>query len=229
MLSDVKSRISSFGLSKTTEKKRTPVFIGIMSLIALLTTLICLTTAELNSINKQELIKLESIRNLSSLSNENTAQETIAKISSTEIDRSANYWLWAKLSILSFGLAGTILYYIKWQNKWAEQHANTELQLQQFYIDVNRANWVIESCLEWRKETESTIPKELISSITNNLFRGQQAEQEQITHPADELASALMGSASKLKLKLGDHEMEFDKPSKIPKKPTSSKPEQKET
>ena len=87
---------------------------------------------------------------------------------------------------------------------------------------MNRANWVIESCLEWRKETDSPIPNDLLASITNNLFINNETELERVIHPADELASALMGSASKLKLKIGDNEQEFDKPKKINNKPLAS-------
>jgi hypothetical protein len=124
------------------------------------------------------------------------------------------YWLWGRFALYSLGLVGTVLYYIKWENKWAEQHSNSEFQLQQFYIDVNRANWIIESCLEWRKETDSTLPKTLIESISRNLFHKDHNETEKVIHPADQLASALMGSASKAKLRLGDSELEFDKPRK---------------
>jgi hypothetical protein len=60
-------------------------------------------------------------------------------------------------------------------------------------------HWVIESCLEWRKETaNSEIPSVLLESITNGLFHNEQNDSEKITHPADKFASALMGSASKL-------------------------------
>jgi hypothetical protein len=38
-----------------------------------------------------------------------------------------------------------------------------------------------------------------------------------VLHPADELASALLGSASRLKVKTEAGELEFDKPGKIKK------------
>ena len=98
---------------------------------------------------------------------------------------------------------------------WAEEHSHSEFQMQQFYIDVNRANWVIESCLEWRKETESAIPTALLESITKNLFANESKDLEQVIHPSDELASALLGSASKLKMNVAGNELEFDKPGKI--------------
>jgi hypothetical protein len=74
---------------------------------------------------------------------------------------------------------------------------------------------VIESCLEWKKETSSDIPPELLQSITRNLFVLKEGELESVIHPADELASALLGTASNLKLNVAGNEIEFNKPSKI--------------
>lgn len=224
MLDDVKQRINQFGVSKTTEQKRRPVLIGIMSLLTAFMALLAWTGYEIAAMDKQYFSMLEAIRNISTWGPENIktaglSAEVVAKVSATDVDRTHLYWLWLRFGLFAFGLVGTILYYIKWQNRWAEQHATSEFHLQQFYIDVNRANWVIESCLEWRKETESAIPKELLGSIANGLFQNNQAEPERVIHPADELASALLGTASKLKLKVGDSELEFDKPKKIPNKP----------
>lgn len=223
MLSDVKQRVSNFSLSRSTEKKRTPVLAGIILLITAMAVLLALSIIEIGTLHKQELTRLNSINNISLEDSNLLSQETAAKIALVEIDRTATYWLWIRISLLTFGFAASVIFYIKWQNKWAEQHAANELQLQQFYIDVNRANWVIESCLEWTKETEVGIPSEIISSMTRNLFRNQQQEQEQVIHPADELASALMGSASRLRLKLGEHELDFNKPSNISKSSIVSK------
>lgn len=224
MLDDVKQRISNFGVSETTAQKRMPVLLGIILLIFTFAGLLAWTGYEIHSMDKQYFSMLEAIGNISSWSPDSlkavgVSTDIIAKVSTADVDRTHLYWLWIRFTLFSFGLVGTLLYYIKWQNKWAEQHAISEFHLQQFYVDVNRANWVIESCLEWRKETESAIPRELLSSITNGLFVNNQPEPERVMHPSDELASALLGTASKLKLKLGDSEMEFDKPNKISKKP----------
>lgn len=203
MLDDVKARIAQFGVSDKTAKKRSPVFSGIFLLGFSFIVLIALSAYEFSVIDR--------------------AAETAAKGSSIEIDKGHVYWLLIRSAFFSFGLVGTILYYIKWQNRWAEQHSASEFQLQQFYIDVNRANWVIESCLEWQKETGSPIPKELLVSITNNLFVNTETDLERVIHPADELASAIMGSASKLKLNIGGNEIEIDKPGKnISNKPLKS-------
>lgn len=221
MLDDVRSRISKFGVSDSTASKRRPVELGILSMVLAFTALLIWTGFEIHTINGQAFRQLESLRNISSIASDpaklralGISAETIAKASVADVDRTAIYLLWARFAAFSFGLFGSILYYIKWQNRWAEQHSSAEFQLQQFYVDVNRANWVIESCLEWRKETASAIPRELLQSITNGLFAKPDADNERILHPADELASALVGSASKLKLNLNGNEVEFNKPGK---------------
>ena len=222
MLDDVKARIENFGVSKATENKRRPVSYGIIFMILTLSCLMGFTGYEITISEKQYFSNLETIKNLSSLSPEqlkSASNGLIASVSVSEVDKTKIYWLWGRFVLFSISLLGSILYYIKWQNRWAEQHSNSEFQLQQFYIDVNRANWVIESCLEWRKDTKSTIPTDLLKSITNNLFTNDSSELEKVIHPADELASALMGSASNLKVKLGENEMSFDKPKKIMNKP----------
>lgn len=222
MLSDIKQRIEKFGVSLATQRKRNPVMGGIFILFFSFLILLNWTGYEIHEMNQQYYSNLEAIRNISTWGPEKAKEmglspETIAKVAATDVDRTHIFWLWGRFAIFSFGLVGTILYYVKWQNRWAEKHIDSEFSLQQFYIDVNRANWVIESCLEWKKETNSPIPKELLSGITNGLFVNSQTEPDRVVHPADELASALLGTASKLRLKVGDNEIDFDKPNKIGK------------
>ncbi|EGK72485.1 hypothetical protein METUNv1_01250 [Methyloversatilis universalis FAM5] len=224
MLDDVKKRISQFGVSRFTSDKRRPVLVGIILLLAVFVGLLGWTGYEINAMDNQYSSMLEAIKNISAWGPEKIkaaglGADVVAHVSATDVDRTHLFWLWGRFTLFSLGLVGTILYYIKWQNRWAEQHIISEFNLQQFYIDVNRANWVIESCLEWRKVTESAIPKELLGSITTGLFVNNQTEPERVIHPADELASALLGTASKLKLKVGGSELDFDKPKKIPNKP----------
>jgi hypothetical protein len=223
MLDDVKSRIDNFGVSEATGNKRNPVLAGMIFLIITFGLLLAYTIWEAGSVHKETMFQLEAIRNVSALGIDGIDKleinpETWSKVSASDVDRSALYWLWMRMAIFSFGLIGSILYYIKWQNRWAENHSDSEFQLQQFHIDVNRANWVIESCLEWRKETDSAIPTVLLDSITKNLFSNDSKDLEKVVHPSDELASALLGSASKLKMNVAGNEIEFDKPGKIKSK-----------
>lgn len=221
MLKDVKERVQSFSVSPKTSMKRYPVLIGIVGLLSVITLMFFLTVIELNNYHTNQsalsLKLIESYIEKSEISsaaiNSDTSKSPRLSIDNNQFEI---YWIWFRLALLSFSIFGTILFYIKWQNKWAEKHSDTEFNLQQFHIDVNRANWVLESCLEWKKETGEVMPKELIESFSKNLFETGEHKQDNVIHPADELASALMGSASKLKVKAGDNEIEFDKPKNIP-------------
>ena len=228
MLTDVKDRINDFGVSTATNNKRKPVLFGMLSMMVVFASLLGFSLYEANTVHTETMYQLEAIRNVSIIGESGKEKsgitpETWAKVSAHDVDRSAIYWLWLRVTIFSFGLIGTVLYYIKWQSRWADYHSNSEFQLQQFYVDVNRANWVIESCLEWSKETGSEMPNIMLESMTKNLFVGENKDLEQVMHPSDELASALLGSASKLKMNIAGNELEIDKPGKIkPKVSTKS-------
>lgn len=218
MLEDVKTRIQNFGVSKATEHKRRPVQMAIFMLLGVISFFLLIS---LFDFSRQE--PTSSSAGTASFSTPKTAASSpivnpAGSAAAVLTDSPANYWQLGRIALLTLSLFATIIYYIKWQQKWAEHHAASEFHLQQFYIDVNRANWVIESCLEWRNEKDGTeIPPTLLSSITNGLFVNVMSEPERVIHPADELASALLGSASKLKLRVGDNEIDFDKPKTIPK------------
>jgi len=51
------------------------------------------------------------------------------------------------------------------------------------------------------------------------LFVGENKDLEHVVHPSDQLASALLGSASKLKMNISGNELEIDKPGKIKSTP----------
>jgi hypothetical protein len=206
ILNDVQRRISQFGVSAATERKRTPVALGMMALGVVFALLLVSSLWELT--------QLASVAR--------TAGPGVAPTAPTsEWFQSPSVWLWLRAFIASFGLVATLLYYVKWQNAWAAHHADREFNLQQFHLDVNRANWIMESCLEWRKETKSPIPTELLTSITRGLFTNAGETNSLVLHPADELASALLGTASKLNLDIGGNKIEIDKPGKIPQSITA--------
>ena len=118
MLNDVKSRIENFGVSEATGKKRTPVFIGMVALIATFGLLLGYTFWEASTVHKETLFQLEAIRNVSAIGVDGKEKlgiqpETWAKVSATDVDRSALHWIWIRMALFSFGLIGSILYYIK--------------------------------------------------------------------------------------------------------------------
>ncbi len=227
MLSDVSERVQNFGLSKTTVAARRPVAFGMVLLCSFLLFLLFWTSLELYSVRANDALAKRvdakaAMTNLSSsipysIPSDDGPKSTFLGFSTaTEANLTERIMLWIRFTFLSIGLAASILYYIRWQNNWASTFATTEQSLQQFHIDVNRANWVVETCLEWRKETASDLPDPLIESLTRGLFAGRETTAT-VLHPADELASALMGSASKLSLDINGNKLDIDKPGKIPK------------
>ncbi len=222
MLSDVTERVKNFDVSEATRRSRTPVLMGMYLLVGVFLALMLLTGIELTQTRESQGTAMSIAAGI---------KETAAPAIAASAARSPNpelaatlmhdvsnerIALWIRLSLLTIGLVGSLIFYIRWQSRWAEQFATTEQSLKQFHLDVNRANWVVETCLEWQKETESQIPSTLVESLTRGLFT-KDDPSPQALHPADELASALMGSASKLSLAVGDNRLEFDKPGKIPK------------
>jgi hypothetical protein len=220
MLENVESRIANFGVSVLTAKKRNPVRIAMILLCVSLLCLTFWTAIELHTQQKSYIdvayavVRDLDIREQTQSGSKPVEQPPLNALSDSS--RTLMYLLWARLSLLSLGFVAALIYYIRWESRWADQHSAAEFQLHQFRLDVNRANWVIESGLEWQKETKTEVPGGILEGLTRNLFRSQN-EPPPALHPADELASALLGSASKLKLKNGDNELEFNNPGKIPK------------
>jgi hypothetical protein len=121
-------------------------------------------------------------------------------------------FFWAKTVTLTFFAAGTAVWYLKWLTQWSSRHADGEFQLRQLELDIDRASWVVETAFEWKSSQESSIPQPLLDAITRNLFASGEARIDTADSPADHLASALLGDASKVKLKFGDYgELEMDR------------------
>lgn len=124
-----------------------------------------------------------------------------------------------KQAIYSAGAIGSVIFLIRWMNRWFELHSQSEFELKHFELDMERASWLVETSLEWKDAKGTAIPAELLESLSNNLFSQDKEKIDPLHHPADQLASALMGSASSVKLKAGDSSIEID-----PKKLAKSKP-----
>ncbi|MBW7964950.1 hypothetical protein [Bradyrhizobium sp. BR 10261] len=135
---------------------------------------------------------------------------TILNLDVGKVDWPVLAWAFGKQSVVTIALVGALFFYVRWMNRWFEQHASAEFLLKQFELDINRASWVVETAMEWRRDQHSEIPAPLLEGVTRNLFTyGNSSAQDQSA--ADDLASALVGNASGLKLKVGDNEINFDR------------------
>ncbi|MCO5153403.1 MULTISPECIES: hypothetical protein [unclassified Shinella] len=113
-------------------------------------------------------------------------------------------WLIAGLKpvTLTIALLGLLAWYLRWMNRWFERYADTEFQLKQFELDIDRASWVVEAALEWKLSQDRPMPEHLLETISRNLFSKSEKDESADMHPADYLASAILGRASALNLKV---------------------------
>lgn len=187
ILKEIKGRQEKFKLTEGTNKLRIPINIAMWSLIGFFIIMSVSTAFELH----------------------------ISFITPESLEKSFII-LSIKQILYSMGAVGSLIFYIKWLNKWFEQHSSTEFQLKKFELDMERASWLVETNLEWNDKKDSIMPTELLKSLSNNLFEYDKVEHESVIHPADQLASALLGSATAVKLKSGDSSIEID-PKKLSK------------
>lgn len=103
---------------------------------------------------------------------------------------------------LTIALLGLMAWYLRWMNRWFERYADTEFQLKQFDLDIDRASWVVEAALEWRLHQDKPMPENLLETISRNLFSKGEKDDSSDMHPADYLASAILGRASAVNLKV---------------------------
>jgi hypothetical protein len=61
------------------------------------------------------------------------------------------------LSVAAF--AGACVYYIRWEDRWSQIHADEEFGLKRLDLDIDRASWLVEVLLEWRGEEDAEVPK----------------------------------------------------------------------
>lgn len=85
---------------------------------------------------------------------------------------------------------GTLVYYLKWNDRWFREHADGELAVKQYKADILRASWIAELVSEWEKENDGEMPPHLLEAFTRNMFRqlGQVRESE---HPYDHVANLI--------------------------------------
>ncbi|WP_292092824.1 hypothetical protein, partial [Mesorhizobium sp.] len=114
-----------------------------------------------------------------------------------------------KPALLTVALLGLLTWYLRWMNRWFERYADAEFHLKQFELDIDRASWVVETALEWKEVQDKPMPDQLLENISRNLFSRSEKDEAADMHPADYLASAILGRASGLNLKLPGAEIAY--------------------
>lgn len=101
--------------------------------------------------------------------------------------------LWRYLGPLAAATATfvtTMVYYLKWNDRFFREHADAEFAANRYKADILRASWVAELVSEWLAEKDKTPPPELLGAFTKNLFPevGPTKESE---HALDSLTGVL--------------------------------------
>src|SRR5215208_5275799 len=78
-------------------------------------------------------------------------------------------------------------------------------------LDVERASWAAETALEWRREEGTPMPDALIQGVTRDLFKFQHRSSDPDLTAADQLASAILGTASSLNVDTGVAKIQLDR------------------
>lgn len=173
-------RFKKLDLTPETKKARWPIHIGVAASAGLLAFLVYSLTSEALLVTSRS---------------DSTVAERILVI--------------AKSATASLGFLGIISWYLRWMNRWFERLAENEFQLKQFELDITRAQWVVETAFEWKISQQSPIPDPLLENISRNLFINSEKDVNADMHPADYLASALIGKASNVKLAVPGAEIEL--------------------
>jgi len=178
----LESRAKSFSLSKDTSRKRTATHCVFLFLIAFF--------AGVFAVNVYN-------GNLSFASSDGTGLITLKLLKTT--------------GPLIVVLTSALLY-IKWMSAWSDKHAATEFHMRQFELDIARAAWAVETAFESQLQAQAKekVSELLFEGITRDLFRTSDTKDHDAS-AADQLASAIFGSTSKLKLKIGDQEFDLDR------------------
>ncbi|WP_143537463.1 hypothetical protein [Rubrivirga sp. SAORIC476] len=109
----------------------------------------------------------------------------------------------ASLRSLAFGVGFglTSVYYIRWQQNWFDKHASEEFQQKRFDLDLDRASWLVETALDWRTQTDQPMPEMMMERLSEGLFT-KEGRSEEVIHPSDQLASALLGASAEAELQI---------------------------
>jgi hypothetical protein len=181
LLGVIQERTSSFLLTSGTNRKRGPIHVAFLGTLAVLAWLtFSFASSSIDAISKS-----------------NESATVLAA-------------LFLRSAVVTGGFLATVFFYIRWMNRWFEQHADAEFGLKRFQLDVERASWVVETALEWKSADAGPIPRQLLDGITRSLFEHHAEKREDLQSPADQLASALIGSASNIKLSAADGNAEID-------------------
>jgi hypothetical protein len=115
-----------------------------------------------------------------------------------------------KQSLATLTLVAAAIYYVRWLMRQHLRYLESDDEIRKYQVDFERASWVVETALEWRRDQATQIPSSLLEAISRRLFVFDQRPDSVDAAPVDLLASALLGSASKVRLHTPIADVEID-------------------
>ena len=140
---------------------------------------------------------------------------TYIAIEAKESGAGVDYWSIGTRIAASLGFVITAGFFLRWLNRWAQQHADEEFKAKQFELDFDRACFLVEMAFEFRMEKGEEIPPHLVESLSANLFgskRSGTCHDDALT-ATDALAKVMLGVGGKAKVVFPCGEIELDKKS----------------
>lgn len=120
---------------------------------------------------------------------------------------------WMPLLRLGMSLAAftaAVIFYVRWQDRWSDAHAEEEFRLKRLDLDVDRASWLVEVMLEWQRENQGEMPSELLEQLSAGLFE-QPGAHGGLRHPVEDVVAAILSGSAGMKLKLANGEVTLDR------------------
>jgi hypothetical protein len=115
---------------------------------------------------------------------------TIVALMLYKVVAGAGWQFLPALAAASVTLVTTFVYYLKWNDRWFREHADSEFSAKRYQADILRASWVAELVSEWAKETDEEVSPELLSAFTRNLFRDVGGSRES-EHPLEAMTGLM--------------------------------------
>lgn len=104
-----------------------------------------------------------------------------------------------RVVLSGLALAASAGFYIRWSDRWAQEHIEEEFKLKRLDLDIDRASWVVEMALEWKDDKGGSIPPELLDRLSAGLF-APSAGATPVRHPAEDIAAALFGASASVEI-----------------------------
>ncbi len=101
-----------------------------------------------------------------------------------------------------------MLYY-RWMDSWLRKGVDENLRMRQLGIDVDRSTWLVEVLSELKSETGASIPDDVLTALTRNLFTERGASAA-VNHPTEDILAALLGSSREVELDLPGGKVRID-------------------